>query len=161
LQPQRKQEPDPNFNYDRYDSLLNLLTTIENINAAGLLIQLYAIKHVQKADYAQLLNTLKDAIKYNAIQGRFKKYFYLSNISFLSKATDADTQKNAIAFVDTYLSLTSDAFAKSSIYQLKSQLLNAYGDEEGSKQAAEEAKINAREGTIKSGGKAIKAGLIQ
>jgi thiol-disulfide isomerase/thioredoxin len=153
----RRIEPNPDFDKERFDRFLNLVTTIDNESAPGCAVQLHATLNAQNEDYPALLNNMEDALKYNLIQDRSKSNFLMINLAKLSKATDQKDRERTIAFIDRFLSQTTDSFTHSSFYQIKGHLLKTYGDEEGSLQAFEAAKASAREGETKTGGRAMKA----
>jgi thiol-disulfide isomerase/thioredoxin len=123
--------PKPNFNYERFDKLLNFVTSVEDENAPCYATQLYLALYAQKEDYLSLINTLSDVLKYNLLQGQLKNIYIMMNLTKLSKATGEKDRELSLHFIDHLITTTSDPLAKTTYRQIKGILLESYGDKEG------------------------------
>lgn len=145
------------FNEARNAELIKLLQSLDYAFIPGALASLYTAEYVRKGDYKGMLNSMREAFKYNVFRNGEEQMYFQNNIEALTGCDDKTLVQEGIDWIDARCAQTKDYFAKANLMNSKARLLTKNGDTLGADKAKmEEEKYNA-EGEKRSGGKAVRA----
>lgn len=137
--------------------MIKLLLSLDYAFVPGALANLYTIEYIRQGDYKGMLNSMREAFKYNVFQNGEDQMYFQNNIEALTGCSDKALVQEGIDWIDTRCAQTKDYFSKANLMNSKARLLTKNGDTLGADKAKmEEEKYNA-EGEKRSGGKAIRA----
>ena len=145
------------FDEARNAELIKLLQSLDYAFVPRALASLYTAEYVRKGDYKGMLNSMREAFKYNVFRNGEEQMYFQNNIETLTGCDDKALVQEGIDWIDTRCVQTKDYFAKANLMNSKARLLTKNGDTLGADKAKmEEEKYNA-EGEKRSGGKAVRA----
>lgn len=145
------------FNEVRNTEMIKLLQSLDYAFVPGALANLYTAEYIRKGDYKGMLNSMREAFKYNVFRNGEDQMYFQNNIEALTGCDDKALVQEGIDWIDTRCAQTKDYFSKANLMNSKARLLTKNGDTLGADKAKmEEEKYNA-EGEKRSGGKAIRA----
>lgn len=145
------------FDEARNGELIKLLQSLDYAFIPGALASLYTAEYVRKGDYKGMLNSMREAFKYNVFRNGEEQMYFQNNIEALAGCDDKTLVQEGIDWIDARCAQTKDYFAKANLMNSKARLLTKNGDTLGADKAKmEEEKYNA-EGEKRSGGKAVRA----
>ena len=145
------------FDEARNGELIKLLQSLDYAFIPGALASLYTAEYVRKGDYKGMLNSMREAFKYNVFRNGEEQMYFQNNIEALAGCDDKTLVQEGIDWIDARCTQTKDYFAKANLMNSKARLLTKNGDTLGADKAKmEEEKYNA-EGEKRSGGKAVRA----
>lgn len=145
------------FDEARNGELIKLLQSLDYAFIPGALASLYTAEYVRKGDYKGMLNSMREAFKYNVFRNGEEQMYFQNNIEALTGCDDKTLVQEGINWIDARCAQTKDYFAKANLMNSKARLLTKNGDTLGADKAKmEEEKYNA-EGEKRSGGKAVRA----
>lgn len=139
----RNKEPEPvvNFDQERYDALVTLLSKSDDELAPFCLIQLQTAGYAQYRQYDKMIEALRTAVKQNYPgQQQFKSIYVMTYLTKLAGREDKQLQKKAIELVNFIIKEAKDPSDKLPYCQIKAMLLESYGDTDGAEEAKAEIK---------------------
>jgi len=143
--------PSADFDKEGYNRLLQFLKTANIVEASSAIFQLYVIGYAQREDFASMINSFEDMLKYNLLQGRARDGFTMRQLSRLVRVTDRPTQERAIALVNKIIASTTSEQTRAAYYDVKATLLERYGDATGAAKARESGITRMRENARQEG----------
>lgn len=145
------------FDEARNAEMIKLLLSLDYAFVPGALANLYTVEYIRQGDYKGMLNSMREAFKYNVFRNGDDQMYFQNNIEALGGCDDKALVQEGIDWIDTRCAQTKDYFSKANLMNSKARLLTKNGDTLGADKAKmEEEKYNA-EGEKRSGGKAIRA----
>ncbi len=145
------------FDGARNAEMIKLLLSLDYAFVPGALANLYTVEYIRQGDYKGMLNSMREAFKYNVFRNGEDQMYFQNNIEALTGCSDKALVQEGIDWIDTRCAQTKDYFGKANLMNSKARLLTKNGDTLGADKAKmEEEKYNA-EGEKRSGGKAIRA----
>lgn len=145
------------FDEVRNTELIKLLQSLDYAFVPGALANLYTAEYIRKGDYKGMLNSMREAFKYNVFRNGEDQMYFQNNIEALTGCDDKALVQEGIDWIDARCAQTKDYFNKANLMNSKARLLIQNGDTLGADKAKmEEEKYNA-EGEKRSGGKAVRA----
>lgn len=145
------------FDGARNAEMIKLLLSLDYAFVPGALANLYTVEYIRQGDYKGMLNSMREAFKYNVFRNGEDQMYFQNNIEALTGCDDKALVQEGIDWIDTRCAQTKDYFSKANLMNSKARLLTKNGDTLGADKAKmEEEKYNA-EGEKRSGGKAIRA----
>lgn len=145
------------FDEARNAEMIKLLLSLDYAFVPGALANLYTVEYIRQEDYKGMLNSMREAFKYNVFRNGEDQMYFQNNIEALTGCSDKALVQEGIDWIDTRCAQTKDYFSKANLMNSKARLLTKNGDTLGADKAKmEEEKYNA-EGEKRSGGKAIRA----
>ena len=145
------------FNEARNAELVKLLQSLDYAFIPGALAGLYTAEYVRKGDYKGMLNSMREAFKYNVFRNGEDQMYFQNNIEALTGCDDKALVQEGIDWIDTRCAQTKDYFAKANLMNSKARLLTKNGDTLGADKAKMEEEKYNKEGEKRSGGKAVRA----
>lgn len=145
------------FDEARNAELIKLLQSLDYAFVPGSLASLYTAEYIRKGDYRGMLNSMREAFKYNVFRNGDGGAYFQENIEALTGCNDKVLVQEGIDWIDIRCAQTKDYFAKANLMNSKARLLTKNGDTLGADKAKlDEEKYN-KEGEKRSGGKAVRA----
>lgn len=145
------------FDEARNAEMIKLLLSLDYAFVPGALANLYSVEYIRQGDYKGMLNSMREAFKYNVFRNGEDQMYFQNSIEALTGCDDKALVQEGIDWIDTRCAQTKDYFGKANLMNSKARLLTKNGDTLGADKAKmEEEKYNA-EGEKRSGGKAIRA----
>ena len=137
----KESEPVENFDQERYDALVTLLSESKDELAPFCLIQLQTAGYAQHRQYDKMIEAVRTAMKQNYPElQQLKSIYVMTYLSKLVGREDKQLQRKATELVDFVIGAAKDPSDKLPYYLIKAMLLESYGE----KDAAEEAKAAAQ-----------------
>ncbi|MDD2426208.1 MAG: thioredoxin domain-containing protein [Bacteroidales bacterium] len=137
----RNKEPEPvdNFDQERYDALISLLSRSDDKMAPFCLIQLQTAGYAQYRQYDKMIEAVRTAVKqdYPGLE-QLKSIYVMTYLTKLFGREDKQLQKKAKELVDFVIDEATDPSDKLPYYQIKAIMLESYGDTEGAEKAKAE-----------------------
>lgn len=145
------------FDEARNAELIKLLQSLDYAFVPGALATLYTAEYVRKGDYKGMLNSMREAFKYNVFRNGGEQMYFQNNIEALTGCDDKALVQEGIDWIDARCAQTKDYFAKANLMNSKARLLTKNGDTLGADKAKMEEEKYNKEGEKRSGGKAVRA----
>ena len=145
------------FDEARNGELIKLLQSLDYAFIPGALASLYTAEYVRKGDYKGMLNSMREAFKYNVFRNGEEQMYFQNNIEALAGCDDKTLVQEGIDWIDARCAQTKDYFAKANLMNSKARLLTKNGDTLGADKAKMEEEKYNKEGEKRSGGKAVRA----
>ena len=145
------------FDEARNTELVKLLQSLDYAFVPGSLATLFTAEYIRKGDYRGMLNSMREAFKYNVFRGGEDQMYFQNNIEALTGCDDKALVQEGIDWLDARCARTNDYFAKANLMNSKARLLTKNGDTLGADKAKMEEEKYNKEGEKRSGGKAVRA----
>ncbi len=137
----RTKEPEPveNFEQERFDALVKLLSASDDEIAPFSLLQLQTAGYAQHKQYDKMIEAIQTAVEKDfPVQEQLKSIFLMTYLTKLIGREDKQIQKKATKLIDFVIQKAKEPSDKLPFYQIKVIMLESYGDSAGA-QAAKEA----------------------
>jgi len=138
----RNKEPEPvkNFDQERYDALLSLLSKSDDELAPFCLLQLKTAGFAQHGEYEKMIEAVHTVVEKDfPAQQQLKSIYVMTYLTKLVGRKDKKLQKKAIDLTDFVIKKAKDPSDKLPYYQIKALLLESYGDSAGAQEAKDAA----------------------
>ena len=145
------------FDEARNTELVKLLQSLDYAFVPGSLATLFTAEYIRKGDYRGMLNSMREAFKYNVFRGGEDQMYFQNNIEALTGCDDKALVQEGIVWLVARCARTNDYFAKANLMNSKARLLTKNGDTLGADKAKMEEEKYNKEGEKRSGGKAVRA----
>lgn len=123
------------FDEARNGELIKLLQSLDYAFIPGALASLYTAEYVRKGDYKGMLNSMREAFKYNVFRNGEEQMYFQNNIEALAGCDDKTLVQEGIDWIDARCAQTKDYFAKANLMNSKARLLTKNGDTLGADKA--------------------------
>lgn len=145
------------FDEERNAELIKFLQSLDYAFVPGALATLYTAGYVRQGDYKGMLNSMREAFKYNVFRNGEGQMYFQNNIEALTGCDDKALVQEGIDWIDAKCAQTSDYFAKANLMNSKARLLTKNGDTLGADKAKMEEEKYNKEGEKRSGGRTTRA----
>lgn len=140
----RKEDADERFDEARYEALLHLVLSVEDAIAPACAVQLLAAGSAHRRDFPGMISAVRDALKYNMVQGKLRPVFCMTYLIKLLKCTDNAVLKEGAALADEIIAITGEDYTRASYHEIKAMILEAAGDADGAREAREKGHAHMR-----------------
>ncbi|MGL5683270.1 MAG: thioredoxin family protein [Marinifilaceae bacterium] len=148
------------FNEEAYNNMISYLPTLTINGIPGALNKLYMVNAFAKNDYERMFIELENALRYNFDGARYSKLVVMGNIGRLARVEDEAAITKGIKFIDGIIATTTSSFDKANMFETKARLQTAINDTVGAEQSKQEAKKYDELGKQESGGKMMRATMM-
>ena len=145
------------FDEARNTEMIKLLQSLDYAFVPEALANLYTAEYIRKGDYRGMLNSMREAFKYNVFRNGEDQMYFQNNIEALTGCDDKALVQEGIDWIDARCARTNDYFAKANLMNSKARLLTKNGDTLGADKAKMEEEKYNKEGEKRSGGRAVRA----
>jgi thiol-disulfide isomerase/thioredoxin len=139
-----KEGDPPRFDEARHEALTRLVLEVEDDVAPACAVHLRAAGQAYRHEHDAMIETARDAFRYNIIRGRTKNVFYMAYLVKLRASPDKTAIAKGVALADDLIAVTPDAHTNASFHEIKAFLLDALGDTAAAARAREKGHASLR-----------------
>ncbi|MGL5683271.1 MAG: thioredoxin family protein [Marinifilaceae bacterium] len=148
------------FKTEEYKQLVAYLQTLSFPKVASALNKMYVTHALATGNYDEMFAELDNYSKYNFDGPRYTKFEVMAQLRKLIHVKDEKAIGQAIKRMDSLIAVADSPFDKANLFETKAGLQSAISDNVGAEQSKQQAKKYDEEGKKQSGGKVMRAVMM-